>query len=491
MPVEAIKSERHRYIVVLVHPDLALNRRLARKVRMTKSMTKSRISTTALSGAVQVIRKSNGTNAGVMRGTILMLIATLLAVSPLSVSAGTPDPVLEWIGVMNTTVLAAGTPPNVTGRVVALVSASVFDAVNGIEPRFRPLHVRPDAPHNASQRAAAIQAAYVILLNLYPAQSGILTTQRNASLAALASTENPNSIAAGVAWGQTVADAIWAWRLTDGFAPAPPPFFGVQSIAGTPNALGLWRPTPPANASGATPQIATMTPWVLARPSQFRLPPPLALNSPEYAADFNEVKNFGSISSTMRSTEQSEFALFWALNTPLAWNRIAAQLSSARGLSLTENAHLFAVLNVTLADAIIACWDSKYRYVFWRPITAIRAGLTPSDADPMWEPWLNTLTGTPAHPEYPSAHSTYSGAAAFILAAAFGENTAFSLTSEIRPGTRSFASFSDAIAEIADARVFGGIHFRTSCARANMLGRAVADYVSRHAMRPQGDDQDE
>jgi hypothetical protein len=234
-----------------------------------------------------------------------------------------------------------------------------------------------------------------------------------------------------------------------------------------------------------------MTPWVLARPSQFRLPPPLALNSPEYAADFNEVKNFGSISSTMRSTEQSEFALFWALNTPLAWNRIAAQLSSARGLSLTENAHLFAVLNVTLADAIIACWDSKYRYVFWRPITAIRAGLTPSDADPMWEPWLNTLTGTPAHPEYPSAHSTYSGAAAFILAAAFGENTAFSLTSEIRPGTRSFASFSDAIAEIADARVFGGIHFRTSCALANMLGRAVADYVSRHAMRPQGDDQDE
>ena len=458
---------------------------------MTKSMTKSRISTTALSGAVQVIRKSNGTNAGVMRGTILMLFATLLAVSPLSVSAGTPDPVLEWIGVMNTTVLAAGTPPNVTGRVVALVSVSVFDAVNGIEPRFRPLHVRPDAPHNASQRAAAIQAAYVILLNLYPAQSGILTTQRNASLAALASTENPNSIAAGVAWGQTVADAIWAWRLTDGFAPAPPPFFGVQSIAGTPNALGFWRPTPPANASGATPQIATMTPWVLARPSQFRLPPPLALNSPEYAADFNEVKNFGSISSTMRGTEQSEFALFWALNTPLAWNRIAAQLSSARGLSLTENAHLFAVLNVTLADAIIACWDSKYRYVFWRPITAIRAGLTPSDADPMWEPWLNTLTGTPAHPEYPSAHSTYSGAAAFILAAAFGENTAFSLTSEIRPGTRSFASFSDAIAEIADARVFGGIHFRTSCARANMLGRAVADYVLRHAMRPQGDDQDE
>ena len=234
-----------------------------------------------------------------------------------------------------------------------------------------------------------------------------------------------------------------------------------------------------------------MTPWVLTRPSQFRLPPPLALDSSEYATDFNEVKNIGSFSGTMRSQDQSEFALFWAVNTPLAWNRIAAQLSAARGLTLTENAHLFAVMNVTLADAIIACWDSKYRYVYWRPITAIRAGLTPADAVPMWVPWLNTLTGTPAHPEYPSAHSTYSGAAAFVLSDAFGENTAFSVTSDVRPGTRTFASFSDAIAEIADARVFGGIHFRTSCARANMLGRAVADYVSRHAMRPQGDDQDE
>jgi hypothetical protein len=413
-----------------------------------------------------------------------MLAVALLAVSPLPVSAATPDPVLEWIGVMNTTVLTAGTAPNVTSRVVALVSASVFDAVNGIDPRFRPLQVRPNAPHNASQRAAAIQAAFAILLNLYPTQSGTLTTQRNASLAALALTEKAESIAGGVAWGQTVADAIWASRLTDGFTPPPPPFLGAPVI-------GVWRPTPPANASGATPQIATMTPWVLTRPSQFRLPPPLALNSPEYAADLNEVKVMGTLTGSLRTQDQSELALFWALNTPLAWNRIAAQISAARRLTLTENAHLFALLNLTLSDSLIACWDSKYRYVFWRPITAIRTGLTPADADPLWEPWLDSLTGTPAHPEYPSAHSSMSGAAAFILAAAFGENTPFSLTSEVRPGTRTFSSFSDAIAEIADARVFGGIHFRTSCVRANTLGRAVADYVSRHAMREQGDDRDD
>jgi PAP2 superfamily len=415
------------------------------------------------------------------------LLVSGMAATPSSAAPAAPDPVLEWINVMNNTVLAAGTAPNVTGRVVALVSASVFDAVNGIDPRFRPLYVRPDAPHNASQRAAAIQAAYVILMNLYGAQQGgTLTSQHDASLAALASTEKPESIAAGVAWGQSVADAIWSWRLTDGFAPTPPPFFGVQSIAGTPNSLGFWRPTPPANASGATPQIATITPWVLTRPSQFRLPPPLALNSPEYAADLNEVREMGSISSANRSSEQTEVALFWALNTPLAWNRIAAQLSAARGLSLTENAHLFAVLNVTLADAIMACWDSKYRYIFWRPVTAIRAGAAAGDPDADWRPLLDSLTGTPAHPEYPSAHSTYSGAAAFILAATFGENTAFSVSSEIRPGTRSYASFSEAIAEIADARVFGGIHLRSSCARGNSLGRAVADYVLRHALRAGG-----
>jgi hypothetical protein len=419
-----------------------------------------------------------------------MLIVALLAAGPARVYATMPDPVLEWIDVMNTTVLSAGTAPNVTSRVVALVSASVFDAVNGLEPRFRPLQVRPDAPHNASQGAAAIQAAYVILLKLYPAQSGTLATRRTASLATLALTEKAESILAGVAWGQTVADAIWTSRLTDGFAPPPPPFIGVQGVVGGP-AVGFWRPTPPTNAFGATPQIATMTPWVLSRPSQFRLPPPLALNSAEYAADLNEVKVWGVLSGSMRNPDQSELALFWALNTPLAWNRIAAQISAGRGLTLTENAHLFALLNLKLSDALIACWDSKYRYVFWRPITAIRAGLTPADADPLWEPWLNSLTGTPAHPEYPSAHSSMSGAAAFILAAAFGENTAFTVTSEVRPGTRSFSSFSDATAEIADARVFGGIHFRTSCLRANGLGRAVADYVSRHAMRARGDDRDD
>lgn len=442
-------------------------------------------------GRILFLRR-RGASATIWSALVLLIVALLIAGS-LPVLAATPDPVLEWIGIMDTTVRAGGTNPLTTSRVVALVSASVFDAVNGIEPRYHYLHVKPDAPDGASRRAAAIQAAYVILVDLYPAQSATLKAQHDASLAALASTEKAQSITAGVAWGQSVADAIWAWRLTDGIAPPPPPFLGVQSIVGTPAALGAWRPTPMAGglpgAPGAGPQFASMTPWVLTRPSLFRLPPPLALNSPEYAADLDELFKMGVYTGSGRTSDESELALFWAGNTALYWNRITSQLSMERGLTLTENARLFALLNVTMADAAIACWDSKYRYVFWRPITAIRTGLISADADPTWIPWLDFFPGgTPPHPEYPSGHSTVSGSAAFILAATFGENTAFTVTSDVRPGTRSFASFTDAVTEIANARVFGGIHFRTSCVRGNMLGRGVADFVSRHAMRATGDD---
>jgi len=413
----------------------------------------------------------------------LLFLGTAVTSSPSA--AAPPDPVLEWINIMNNTVLAGGTPPFFTSRVAAMVSASVFDAVNGIDPRFRPLYVPPNGPENASQRAAAIQAAYVILADAYPAQRAALVAQRNASLGTLALAENAKSIAAGVAWGQVVADAIWAWRLTDGFAPPPPPFEGVLGIVGTPAAVGYWRPTPPPNAPGAGAQLATMTPWVLERPSQFRLPPPYLLTSAQYAADLNETKTMGALSGSPRTPDQSELALFWQSNTPLTWNRVAAQISTEHGLSFRENAHLFALLNVSMADAVIACWDSKYRYSFWRPITAIREGLTPADADPTWEPWLDFFNpGTPAFPEYPSAHASISGSAALILASIFGDNTSFTVTSESRPGTRMFTSFSSAVSEIADARVFGGIHFRTSCDLGNTLGRNVANFVSTHAMPP-------
>ena len=424
---------------------------------------------------------------------LIALSVALATVKPVSAAASVPDPVLQWIGIMNDAVLAGGSSPLASTRVTALVAASMFDAVNGIHPQYQALYVKPNAPGYASQGAAAVQAAYVILSTVYPLQAGSLGTKRDASVAAISAIESAKSVQAGVAWGQTVASTILRIRSTDGNAPPPPPFVGVLGMETSPSAVGVWRPTPVLNATGAGPQFATMTPWVLVRPSQFRVPPPNAVTSPEYAADYNEIKSMGVYSGSLRTDDQSELVLFWAGNTSLAWNRVASYLSAGRNLSLTENAHLFALLNVTMADAAIACWDSKYRYVFWRPITAIRLGDTDgnasTDPDTGWIPWLDALPpGTPPHPEYPSGHSTVSGSAAYILAGVFGENTAFSVTSEIRPGTtRSFSSFSAATAEIADARVFGGIHFRTSCVRGNALGQSVAAYVSSHAMRPLDD----
>jgi membrane-associated phospholipid phosphatase len=419
---------------------------------------------------------------------LITLLVGLATVNPTPAAASAPDSVLEWIGIMNGAVLTGGSSPLASTRVTALVGASMFDAVNGIHPVYRSLYVKPNAPGYASRRAAAVQAAYVILSAVYPAQGGSLGTKRDASIAAISATENAKSVQAGVEWGQSVASSILALRSTDGLTPPPPPFVGVLGIENTAAAVGVWRPTPLLNATGAGPQFATMTPWVLTRPSQFRLPPPNALASPEYAADYNEIKSMGVYSGSPRTDDQSELVLFWAGNAPVTWNRVASDLSASRGLSLTQNAHLFALLNLAMADGGIACWDSKYRYVFWRPITAIRLGDTDgnasTDPDAGWIPWLDALpSGTPPHPEYPSGHSTVSGAAAYILSAAFGENTAFSVTSDIRPGTRSFSSFSAAVAEIADARVFGGIHFRISCVRGNALGQTVAAYVSSHVMR--------
>jgi len=161
---------------------------------------------------------------------------------------------------------------------------------------------------------------------------------------------------------------------------------------------------------------------------------------------------------------------------------------SARNFSLVETAHLFGVLNVAMADAAVACWDSKFRYVLWRPVTAINQsgpdGL-PAGADPTWTPFLGA---TPAHPEYPSGHSTVSGAAAHVLATFFGDDVAFTVTSETLPGTvRSYSSFSAALADIHDARVFGGIHWRTACRLGSQPGSKVADWVMSHAMQDHGD----
>ena len=318
-----------------------------------------------------------------------------------------------------------------------------------------------------------VQAAYAAILHLYPSQQSTLDLQRQASLDAIASdeaAENSESIARGIEWGQTVADAIWAWRLTDGITPPPPPFLGG-------NAPGQWRPTPPAFLPGAGPQFAYMTPWVMLSPSQFRPAGPPALDSAQYASDVAEVQSMGSATSTTRSADQTLLARFWNASTAsYYWNNVAVNLGAERHFTLSDNAHLLALVTLSMGDAVIACWEAKYHYVFWRPVTAIRA-----TTDSTWTPLLIT----PAFPEYPSGHSTVSGAAAAVLTDTFGENNAFQVSSDVMMGVvRSFTSFTNATDEVKDARVFGGIHFRTACNDGDATGRAVGNYVLQHALLP-------
>jgi hypothetical protein len=424
-----------------------------------------------------------------LRAVFILCLTALLSMLPRA-SAAAQDPVLEWMKITHDTIIATGTSPLVTARNVALVSSSVFDAVSGIEPRhFASIHVTKKAPPHTSPEAAAIQAAYAILLRLYPARQASLTAQRDASIAAIVpGPGKSNSIPVGMAWGQAVADSIWEWRSNDGFNPNPMPTFLGAAVT------GVWRPTPrPGGAPlpGAAPQVATMTPWVLLRPNQFRPPAPYAspvtgqpdLTSAEYIADYRETKLMGAYAGP-RTADQSELALFWAGNTALFWIGMASDAAVARHFTLLENAHLFALLNVSMGDAAIACWDAKYRYVLWRPITAVTLGAF--EPDPSWTPWLDFFpaTGTPAHPEFPSGHSTLSGAARWVLADVFGDNPGMpiNVTSDVRTGTRTFTTYSDALEEIHDARVFGGIHWRTACKVGSAIGEAVARYVASHAL---------
>jgi hypothetical protein len=414
------------------------------------------------------------------RHTLLAISAAIvcLSFSP----AARADEVTDWNRQLQQGLLAANSSAFVSSRTSAIVHAAVFDAVNGIERRYAPIHVTAAAPRGASRRAAAVQAAYATLIRLLPAvQHPGLDAARESSLAAIASVEaaeHSQSIARGIEWGQQVADAILLWRSADGFTPPPPPFLGGLAV-------GQWRPTTPGT-SGVGVQFATMTPWAIPSPVALLRPPgPPALTSNEYADDFGEVKEIGRAVSAIRTADQTQIARFWNGNTPVSWNRAARVVSAERHLTLSENARLFALVNVAMADAVITCWEAKYHYVFWRPVTAIRLADTDGNPDTAVDAAWTSLIPTPAHPEYPSGHSTVSGAAATVLADYFGEDSPFTLESEALPGvTRSYTDFGSAADEANDSRVYGGIHFRSACRDGRVAGNSVGSYVAANVAQP-------
>jgi hypothetical protein len=398
----------------------------------------------------------------------------LLALSTVPVRAGA-DVVTDWNLTTLQAAAAAGLNPQRQHRVAAMVHAAVHDAVNSVTPRYHAYAFRVAPSGEASVEAAAVQAAYGVLIRLIPAQAATLDAARASSLAAIADGPAKQE---GLAVGDAVATQMVALRSADGS--------GVEGTYTFGTAAGEYQRTPPAFGNPAIPAWRLVTPFVLRRGDQFRAEGPPSLSSEEWAEDFNEVKRLGAVDSTVRTAEQTEIALCGAEPALPIWNRVARAVSAQRNTGLVENARLFALLNLAMMDATIACWDSKYTYRFWRPVTAIRAadtdGNDDTEADPAWTP----LRATPLHPEYPSAHGCFSGAAAEVLSGFFGKHVPFSNTTATCPAgvVRSYDSFRDLADEIGDSRIYIGFHFRTAIRHGANLGRQVGHWTFHRTLQP-------
>lgn len=388
---------------------------------------------------------------------------------PLRVDAAeqaSADPVLYWNDQTNRAIQITRTDPFLASRDLALESIAVLDTVRSISgaPAFL---VRLPRPGAVSVHAAVSGAAHTLLLDLFPADA----TSLNAALAAALASEPPGPMRdRGLAFGRAVAQAVIMRREADGADATVPVRTGT--------APGQWRPTPPGFEPPMDPQWATMQPFALARPDQFRPAGPPALDSAAFRQARDIVAQLGAAHSKLRTAEQTEIAHYWsdAIGTyaPAGhWNAIAASLAGPMKLGEEAEAELFAELNIAIADASIAMADAKYDFWEWRPITAIHAGDAETPGNPDWTPLLET----PNHPSYISGHSTVSGAAAAVLTSWFGVRP-FTFSSASLPGvTRNFTSFDQAAEEAAASRVYGGIHYPFDNTDGLATGRAVGTWT--------------
>jgi hypothetical protein len=384
------------------------------------------------------------------------------------------DVVTDWNRIA-VDVAAAQPNPQRQHRVAAMVHVAIHDAVNSISPQYKAYAVRVPARAGAAMEPAAIQAAYGVLVRLLPSQAGRLDAARSLSLSAFPDGPGKDD---GVALGEAVAAQVVALRSNDGSEVDGTYTFGTGP--------GEYQRTPPTFGNPAVPAFRFVTPFVLRSADQFRAEGPPRLDSETWAADFNETKDLGRVDSPVRTAEQTTIALCDAERALLTWNRVARTVAEQRHTSLLESARVFALLNLAMVDANIACWDSKYTYRFWRPVTAIRAADTDgngaTEADPDWTP----LGSTPLHPEYPAAHGCVSFAAAEVLTSFFGPDTAFTTTSSTCPAgvVRGYDGFGALADEIGDSRIYIGFHFRTSVRHGANLGRQVGRWTFRRVLQP-------
>jgi hypothetical protein len=429
------------------------------------------------------------------------VVALVVALGGLSASARaepTGNTVTEWNAIAaSATIATAGQPPHVAPLSLGMVHGAMYDAVNAIDGGHQPYLIAPAAQPSDSKEAAAATAAYRVLVGLFPTQQPTLKLRYDASLADV---PEGQAKVGGIAVGEEAATKMLAERADDGRFPVTP--FPV--VEGTDP--GEWRKTPPNFGGDPAPWVGNVRPFLVPDVEMLRSEGPDALKSAAYAEDYNEVKKIGSLTSTRRTADQTAASIFWQDSGPAIWNRVFRQLAASEELDIVESARMFAMTNLASADGVIGCWNDKYYWNFWRPITAIREGADDgnpaTEADSGWKPLFNPTDGngnpipvsgpplvTPGFPDHPSGHGCLSGAIVQTLKAFFGtDKIAFTAESnKCSPAPcppRSFDRFSDAIKEVIDARVWSGIHFRNADVQGAVLGKKVVRWLDKHYFQP-------
>jgi PAP2 superfamily len=357
-----------------------------------------------------------------------------------------------------------------------IAQLAMFDAVNAVlDGPYRPFASKPASAPGASPEAAAIQAAYAVALNEFPRLTDVIQAAYDAAIAALDA--SPEAIRAGIAAGKAAADEVL--RARDGDNRNLPDLEGYTPGIGP----GMWIPTPGGSTNPQTPSLRFVTPFGYDDPGQFRPPPPPALDSRTYTADYNESKDVGRENDTSRTAEQSATAVFWSPSATAMWTANVRSMASSLDLDLLTAARFEAIGIAAVTNSLLAAWDAKFTYVFWRPVTAIRAGDTDgnreTEADPAWTPFLLT----PSHPEYPAAHTTV-GAGALGFYTVWFDTDQIELAVKGATGVRHYANVSEVFAEEGNARVWGGMHWRNSTEVGTALGSRIGKYTATRLLRP-------
>ena len=406
-----------------------------------------------------------------MRNTLTVAAFTIAAFLPINAHA---DVITDWNQTTVDELRKLGLGPNPASRALAIAHIAAYEAVNTLSKSHEPYRSVLSVNLPASADAAAASAFHLALVLLFPADKAALDEAYAQSLALIP--EGP-ARANGVSLGESSAVTIFTARIGDGSVLT-------TTYAGSADP-GKWRPTPSILQAALEPSWRFVTPFALTKPEQFRPAPPPAITSAAFATGYLETLSLGKSDSATRSVEQTNIASFWKQPTHVPLNAIARGIAKTRALSLAENARLFALLNITIADTRIAVWDAKYEYGYWRPITAINTttdyGNATAVPDLTWAPLLET----PNHPEYPSGHSLTGGGGLRTLATFFGSDAiAFTVSSDSAPGvTRGFEKFSDAEQENANSRIYAGIHYRFSNEAGIAVGHQIADYVSTNYLK--------